>query len=305
MTRVKNLAESSAGFTLIEILVALPLVALVGTVCVQLLLAVHRRVLHDDGWLAATRELRHSSAMLSTELKSLRPLDIVAWSDTAIEFDGVVATAIVCAANRSRGTVTLAGSAGDLNSAQRHILDVVRNTPAQTGDRVALFTAGATPSDAPREIGAILRSVSSSHDCDASPLQIAGASATQLILTDSLIAAVAVGTPARITRRTRYSLYRASDNDFYLGRRTFGVAGWDVIQPVAGPLMPARDRGLVVTVRDSSGSRISPSVVPSSNAARVSLEMRAPRKSGRANSSVQHIDSTLVDVALRAHRGGV
>lgn len=288
------------GYSLLELMVALPLVALLGAVCVQLLLSVHRRALHDDGALGATREMRHGAGVLASELRNLRADDLIAWSDTAIEFDATVGVAIVCASSTSssRSTITLSGSAGDPTPAQRTALDPVWNMSAQAGDVVDVYLVVAPLTDAPVRRSHVLHSVTTSSQCAVSPL-VAATTATALVLSDTMSAPVSTGAPLRVRRRTRYSIYRASDGDWFLGRRTRGPAGWDVTQPVAGPLLAARDRGLVITVRDGAGNPLS---LASPQAARVSLQLRAPRRAGRASVASPSVDSATVDVALHADR---
>ena len=119
----------------------------------------------------------------------------------------------------------------------------------------------------------------------------------RLTFADSFPVAFQVGTPIRVTRRTRYSLYRAGDGDWYLGRRTMGPAGWDVAQPVAGPLSSAGDRGLRIVVRDRRGDALgSVRGMP----ARVSLLVRAPRRAGRAAPTPVRTDSLHIEILLRA-----
>lgn len=286
------------GYSLLELLVALPLIAIVGAVCVQLLLGVHRRTLHDDGALGATREMRHGAGVLVSELRGLRAEDLIAWSDTAIEFEATVGVAIVCATSSSRTMIVLAGSAAEPTPALRTPLDPVWNTAPQAGDLVDVQLANATLTHEPLRRTHALQHTSSSTQCATSPLSTTN-SATALGITDTLAWQSLAGTPVRVRRRTRYSLYRASDGDWFLGRRTRGPSGWDVIQPVAGPLLAARDRGLIISVLDGAGNRVS---APSALAARVSLQLRAPRRTGRAAVSVPTIDSATVDVALHADR---
>jgi hypothetical protein len=66
--------------------------------------------------------------------------------------------------------------------------------------------------------------------------------------------------PIRVTANP-LPFYRAGDGDWYLGRRTMGPAGWDVAQPVAGPLSSAGDRGLRIVVRDGAATRSGASAV--------------------------------------------
>lgn len=295
MTRVRQ------GTGLLEVLVALPLMALLGIVAVQLLLGAHRQIVHADGVLGATRELRHSTGILAAELRVLTPRDLMFWSDTAVEFDGTVGVGFSCAARLGRAQLLLVGADSVMSASDPRA--TVWNQPPQAGDRVSVWLRGSSPTDSLRAASAIVRAVSVGTECEHSPL-VRGRTAetVRLALVDSIAGNVATGTPVRISRRTRYSLYRAGDGDWFLGRRSRGLLGWDVVQPVAGPLSSPRDRGLVIRMYDAQGA-----FVGSANGAapaRVNIEVRAPRRSGRAAPPVPTIDSMRVDVALRADRSG-
>lgn len=294
MTRARR------GNGLLETLVALPLIALLGVVAIRLLLSVHRQVLHADGVIGASRELRHAASVLSAELRVLRARDLVAWNDTVVEFDGTVGVGIVCASGRGAGLLLLVAP----STASRNTDPVAAtwNQPPQAGDRVEAWLPGASPADMPTVASATLRAISTGNECERSPLMPDGlAETTRLTLVDTLPGMVVAGAPVRVTRRTRYSLYRASDGDWFLGRRTRGSASWDIVQPVAGPLRSPRDRGLVIRVYDAQGAPVDGA--SAAQATRVSIELRAPRRSGSAAPRLVTNDSARIDVALRAERG--
>lgn len=283
------------------------LIALLGAAAVQLLIGVHRAVTRTDGTLGATRELRHGASVLSAELRGLRPRDLIAWSDTMMEFDATVGIGITCAigADRASMTVVAADPAADADaqSAGADALAAMWNLPPQPGDRALVWLAGATPLDSLRGVEMTVRAVSPAVDCEQSPLAPSPSSgAESLAFAERIPGTPAVGAPLRMVRRTRYSLYRAGDGDWYLGRRTLGPSGWDVVQPVAGPLLAARQLGMVVTVRDSSGTTVSDAIA--GVAASVRIALRAPRKAGRAAPHSVGVDSVRIDLALRGERGG-
>ena len=295
------------GSTLLDVLVALPLIALLGIVAVQLLLTVHRSVIRTDGQLGATRELRHGANVLSSELRGLRPRDLIAWADTAVEFDATVGMGVTCAVSADKMNVDIvaadADAAASVVANGADALSATWNHPPQAGDRALVFIAGATPADSIRGVEIGVRSVTSGANCALSPISgLRGTGSERIELNAPIVGALAIGTPLRLIRRTRYSLYRASDGDSYLGRRTLGPTGWDVIQPVAGPLLPARALGMVVTVRDTTGATLSDAVARAP--ARVGVALRAPRKAGRATAATILTDSTLIEIALRGARGG-
>ena len=297
------------GISLLEVLVALPLIALLGALAVRLVLQVQRRALESDGVLGATRELRHAATVLSNELRVVRPSEIVAWRDTAIEFESVVGIAIVCAIDpaRSRLLVVAASKVTPVVDSTLEPIAAQWSQVPQDGDRVQFWRAGETALDRPVLTEATLRSVSVGTDCGNSPLR-AGVTGTttRLQLEDTVTTLVAVGTPVRVTRRTRYSLYRATDGDWYIGRRTLGRGGWDVIQPVDGPMQSARAGGLKLQAYDTTGAPLADgeSRVIARSIARLRIQLRAPRRAGRASPRAVRTDSLGIDVALRPARGG-
>jgi hypothetical protein len=303
----KPYAHAARGSSLLEILIALPLVALLGIVAVQLLLSVNRTVIRTDGALGATRELRHGASVLSSELRGIRPTDLVAWADTAVEFEATVGTGVTCAISADRMSIDIVASdadaAADVTSNGADALAATWNQPPQPGDRALVWMAGPTPADSLRGAELTVRTIAAGTACALSRLAGArGAASERVELTAPMPGSLATGTPLRLVRRTRYSLYRASDGDWFLGRRTRGATGWDVIQPVAGPLLSARAFGMVVTVRDTVGALLSDPLA--GTAARLGIALRAPRKAGRASTTNILADSTLIEVALRAARGG-
>jgi hypothetical protein len=291
--------RTRTGSGLLELLVALPVMALLGVVVVQLLISVHRQVLRTDGAAGASRELRHGAGVLVAELRVIQPVDLVAWSDTAVEFEGLVGVGVVCAA--AMRVADLAILDADSGAHVSQPLATMWNQPAQAGDRVDYWLAGTSPADSVRAETRALRSVSHSNDCAQSPLAPASAGSLRIALNDTISGAVMTGSVVRVLRRTRYSLYRAGDGDWYLGRRTRGAVGWDVIQPVAGPLHAPRDRGMLIRVLDAAGARLDSAA--GSEAARVRFLMRAPQRAGRAAPSKASSDSVTFEVALRAFHG--
>jgi len=297
------------GSGLLEVVVALPLIALIGTVVVQLLLTVHRQVVREDGSIGATRELRQGAYILASELRGLRARDVVAWSDTSIEFDATVGTGVVCAVNQGASTVDLIDddeAEAVAVSSDADVLAVVWNQPVQAGDRVMLWAtarvgSGVGPADSLRATYHTLRSTTGGSQCVGSPLLAPAAVTVRLSLADSLESPIQVGTPARVTRRTRYSLYRAGDGDWFLGRRTRSAAGWDVIQPVAGPLQSASGAGLRLSVHDAAGAVLADTT---GSPHRVRMALRAPRRAGRAAPVSPGVDSVTTDVVLRGDLRG-
>ncbi len=292
------LTTRARGSTVIELVIAIPLLALLAALAILLLLSTQRVAQRTDRTLAASHELRHAAAVLASELRSLQASDLHAWTDSSIEFSATVGTGIVCAARGPRDRIILTPANASIRA------HTSWRTPAQPDDDVSLFLAPTDSTLTPHEYRSNLRSLSTTAGCLSSPILDSSATplapATLLRLVDTLPADAAVGTPVRLHRRTRYLLYRSA-SQWYLGRRELGPAGWDVVQPVAGPLRSTTARGLFISVRDTRDNLLAPG---DTTAALVRIELRAPiALTPRAGAGPPAIaDSVLLVVALR---GGI
>ena len=279
--------SARSGSTLVELLAALPIIGIVGALALILLIATERQARRSDATDSAVRELRHAAVILGAELRPLRPVDLVAWSDTSLEFQALVAIGIACDVRSSATSINL------LPVADADPLDTHLVMPVQDGDRVRAMLAPGTVAGAPQPWETRVSSVSTSAACPGSMLRVSAGAGLQVALDDVRPAQVAEGSPVRITRRTRYNLYRAGDGLWYLGRTSRGRTIWDGVQPVAGPFTSAASRGLRITVRDSAGNALVAGPTPL--AATVHVELRAARLG-----AITAADSSFVAVALRA-----
>jgi hypothetical protein len=270
----------------VELLVALPVLAVVAALAVAVLLAAHRQARASDGRQGNVRELRHGGIVLAAELRPLRPADLIAWSDTSIEFHSLVGVGIACDTRAARHSVDLLPAAG---------VDAARtawSTPPEAHDDMALWLAPRTTADSATPWTAAVQSVGSSGACERSPLRLEPGRAIRLTLRESLPAILQDGAPVRVTRRVRYTLYRAADGLWYLGRRTFDGSAWDVAQPVVGPLLSASRSGVAFVVTDSLSA---PLASGDAHAAAVQVRFRA----ARAGASPATVDSSFTSIALR------
>lgn len=275
-----------AGSTLVELLAALPIMGIVGTLAILLLLVAQRQARRADESGGAVRELRHASVILGAELRPLRPADLVAWSDTSLEFQSLIATGIACDVRNVNAAINM------LPAGEADPLDTRTTMPVQDGDQVRAMLASAGVEAAPQPWETVTSSITSTTACAGSVLRSSPGPGLQLALDAAPPAQFAEGTPVRVTRRTRYQLYRASDGSWYLGRASRGRTAWEGVQPVAGPFTSAAARGARFIVRDSAGNALSAG--PSPLAASVHVELRAARRG-----AFTAADSSFVAVALR------
>ena len=272
--------------SLLELLVALPILAIVGAIAIAVLLGAHKQARKSDTVQGNARELRHGGLVMATELRPLQPEDMIAWTDTSLEFHSLVGVGIACETRAPDRHIDIL-PAWDGDPARTAFI-----TTAQANDRVIAWRAPRDPGTRPTPWETRLVSVASSSACAGSPLRIDVTRAIRLHVSDTIASPLQEGTPVRITRRVRYALYRAGDGNWYLGRRSHDGSGWDVVQPVIGPLLSAASRGVNFVVTDSSEA---PLASGAANAAAVRIRFRAARV-GVATSIV---DSSFIDVALR------
>jgi hypothetical protein len=164
--------------------------------------------------------------------------------DTSLQFRATIVSAVVC--DSGAGTVVLAPA----ESATRFSSVLIR--PAVGDTAWFLDVAPAVETWVPRPITAV---------ADSSAICRLGSSAP-FGTAPHLSLALRLGAPApprsnvvRVTRPWRYSIYKASDNAWYLGAKEWNPASakFNTIQPVAGPLVSAAAGGLRFRYLDSAG----------------------------------------------------
>lgn len=224
--------------------------------------------------------------------------DIVMALDSALEVHMPIGTAVACAGTAGRVTIP-AGA-----PARGAALAAFADSP-EPGDRmVALFE------DSLSATWLTLR-VAATPVPDACARFPGVSSAVSIALKEPL--EVPAGAALRFTRPFRLSLYRASDNRWYLGAKDWNEEQqrFNSIQPVAGPLREysadAAKTGLLFVYRDGQGTELA-APIETSRIASVTIvargaSVRAVRVRGIASSAAERYeDSTSVTVALRNAR---
>jgi len=283
------------GSSLIELLIALPVAAMIAAIACALLLRIWHLVRYDDRALEVKRELRHAHAALSADLRPLRDAELLAWSDSLLELSALVGSTIVCAApSRNQIQVLAVDPSAAASEAWSSL--------PQPGDSVEywgmpLGSGAAAPM--PQRYRAVLAGAGLVSGCASSALLTARSDprSWRLTLSDSLSRIPTPGTPLSLRRRVQYAHYR-SGTQWFLGRRSWTGIAWDVIQPVAGPLHSAAAAGMRVSGYGSDGL---PRPSGASGLAQLHINMRAPLRVS-ATSPVTSDSATLV-ITLRAQRG--
>ena len=300
-----------AGFTLIELVIALVLMSLVGGAIVQLLLRQQRFYNSTTDLIQTRQQIRQAAAMLPSDLRGISSIggDIYAMSDSALEFRSVFGSSVVCVNTGGRlSTVprVLATGATMTNWAR----------PPAVGDSLLVYNDGPTLAVADDawsryQITAVtLVTGNVANGCPSStrltqPSDVTGANPSyQLTLAPAAANTIAVGAAIRFFRRVRYRVYRETDNQWYLGFFdciTGRVPVCNPSQPIAGPFQPYANNGtsgVQFAYYDSTG------VVTANplQVARISLVVRGQAGAlinlSGAGATVFH-DSLRIEVGLR------
>ena len=249
-----------SGTTLVELLVALLVTAVMASATFRLIDRT-QRFAQGTALLADQRgQLAGAALALRASIESVASADseFVAASDSAVAYYAPVGHAIACALTSS--SVDLAPSA--LASA---VSLTWWNTSPQPGDAIALFDDGAANGALDdRWMRAVVTAVTGlPNACQSTPfvdsIADAGKVGWRLTISSPVPTTVRRGAPVRISRVERFALYRSS-GEWMLGWTEWNprTATWNVIQPVAGPLLPyapvGRPSGVQLTWLDSLGA---------------------------------------------------
>ncbi len=283
-------ATRRRGGTLVELLVALPLAALVAVLAAATVIGgwrLNRRVAATQG---SAREFRHAQATFEAELRPLRARDMHAVSDTALEFDALLGVGVICAAT---------GTAVELASADsRDPRGIGWASLVRAGDILSLWHQHRDTLASLVEWHTTARASQWGAACAASPWmgQWADRRTVRLTLASAPSIPVVVGAAVAVRRRTQLALYR-SGTAWYLGRRTRTNGTWEVIQPVAGPFVSASQGGLTLQLFNARGARAD----QLSDAAAVHVELRADHAPNGHTAPKR--DTAAFQVILRGESG--
>jgi prepilin-type N-terminal cleavage/methylation domain-containing protein len=243
-----------AGFTLVELLITMVLVSFVAGAIVKLLLRQQRFYNSTTDLIQTRQQIRQAVAMLPSDLRGISSVgkDIYAMSDSSLEFRGVFGSSVVCT-----------NSSGKLSTVPRVLArrSAMTNWTAipSVGDSVLVYndsTMVSASDDAwmPHQISVVstITSATSTSGCPTTTaLTQAGDLTTtnpsyQLTFTAGASSRIQVGSAMRFFRKVHYSVYKASDNKWYLGYydcKPGRLPVCNAIQPIAGPFRPYAANG--------------------------------------------------------------
>lgn len=298
------------GFALAELLISILLIAIVGG-AIAAGLRRQQQVFRSIAVMVSTRgDARDAAEVLAADLSSASPIDTLTLAaDSAVEFFSLIGASVSC--DPAPGYV-IRMPPEKLQSGHR--LTTLLAAP-DSGDLLLVFNDdSAATAGEPRWDRHAIAAVSSASAASACPSATGfttaadqAAPAYVVTLSGAVSDAVSSGAPVRILRRTRYSLYRASDSRWYLGQRRCGSISppaCGAIQPVSGPYIAysgTGQSGLALRYFDAASEPLWP---PGGTALVALVEVtvrvrgRTPIQLGGPTSS-QFLDSAALSIALR------
>jgi prepilin-type N-terminal cleavage/methylation domain-containing protein len=261
------------GATLLELVVALVVGSVILGAAVQI--AVRQQRFHRDVLELSARadQVGQTAALIPVELRGLAAGDddIADARDTAIQFRATVAASIVC--DTVGGQLVLAPATADRSIAG--YLD-----PPRVGDSIWFPVL---EDSAERWEGRAVAAVASIEGgCTIGGMSVVSGAWSAVRIFPDRVAPAEPGMPVRITRWTRYSVYRAGDGAWYLGFRDWnhGLARYNTVQPVSGPFRSTAATGLRFAYLDSAGSPVTADAAGRRRIARIEVALLTD--SGRA-----------------------
>ncbi|MEX1185164.1 MAG: prepilin-type N-terminal cleavage/methylation domain-containing protein [Gemmatimonadaceae bacterium] len=288
-----------SGFSLVELIVILALSTIVMGGLTSVLVRQQRFYRGTADLIETRSQIRQAAGIIPYDLRGVSTVggDILELSETAMLFWATIGQAVACAPAASATSIAVP----PLALANNNILASFTLTP-QAGDTIYVYHDGGTIAsgdDYWHAYGITGPPTSSLAQC-ASLTGLADATTSRYAfpLSEPLRPDISEGTPLRFVRRTRYTLFQAADNAWYLGYCSPDCAGV-APQAIAGPFLPAGagTAGVAFSYQDAAGNV---TAVPA-NVAQVGIVVRGQTRGlvdlGYKNAQVG--DSLRLSVALR------
>lgn len=253
--------RATRGFTLVELIVTLAILAVVGTLVVRVGMAQQRFHHQAAEQMRMRRELRATMQLVPTDLRSVSSAggDIMAFAESGLTFRAVFGSSVICSTPSS--TIIDIPPTGLARTTLTHFA-----SPPLAGDTVWAFddsTSSGAEDDrwVPLEIAAV---TTLPDACTGSPYLDpaldAGKAGLRLALRSTLPSTIPPGSGVRFTRPTRYQLDPQPSGRWYLTRSEHVDGDWTAAAPVSGPFIPPSSHGGVPGVRftyfDSTGRTV-------------------------------------------------
>lgn len=224
----------SRGFSLIEVLVAMTLTGIVVAGTLKALTAQKTFYARQARILDARHAMRASTTILASELRELSATgqDIYGMGSDSIAIRSTVGFGVVCDVNGTSGQLAINLVSGHFRmEAADSVLVFVENTSIDADDVWRALQVGGISTGGP--------------GC------ATGVPSELVINVSGVLSGIWPGAPLRLFRPYVYGLFQL-DGIWFLGRRNRGGGAGYV--PVAGPMAPPGDDGLLLEYRDSLGA---------------------------------------------------
>lgn len=326
LTRRRRPHTPPRGLTLIEVLIALALAGIIGTVLLTTLTSQQRLYAALDTRTRVQRNLRTGVSVLPADLRSASPTggggDLVALQDAMVQLRATIGSSVVCGIPASTPRKTQI-DLPPLNASAN--VFSTWYTPPVVGDTVWVYDENVNPTPAddrwtPYKITAFAQAptASGSPVCPTAafldPVKDAASALKprwRVTLSDTLADSVRVGAGVRFTRQVRYSLFSppgaatAAPPRAYIGYAEQGASGMGAPDVLAGPFhayAPGGGGGLAFTYFDSTGAAIAAPVSAGDlpRVARVDVVLRSVMQFPRSADTLRAArDSAVFRIALR------
>ena len=321
MTRHSPVSRRRAGFTMIELLIVVSLLGIIGTMLTTILVRqqrFHRAVINVTDSRARMRDVW---TIMPTDLRSISTAgrDLLVITDTSMQFRAFVGASVLCryAANTVIELPPKVLASGS-------VLSAWINPPAPN-DIAYLYddgTADGNVDDSWQPF--VISDTVSSTDGNWCPTTNVPAYTTAAdnsarryrvtLATTPNQAQITVGAPIRFAREVRYSIYEATDDQWYVGYQrctpnaTYGQPGTCGDREVlAGPVKPGTadtlTSGLYFVYYNKAGTRLT-SLTNTDTIARLGIGIRTSAESmlkavTQTGGSVAGSDSLRFSVGFR------
>jgi prepilin-type N-terminal cleavage/methylation domain-containing protein len=302
---MKTLRTPRAGFTMVEMIVSLVVFAVViagaSTVMVN-----QTRFNRDTAVIMDVRnQLRQAAAIMPADLRALSTTggDLIALTDSAVAFRSTFGTSIACVVTGG-GTNTI--DVPPISITNGRVFTSWSSAPA-VGDSLIVYDEGATTlqKDDTWKAYAITAVSSAAGNCPSSTGFIATADATTAAYKFTIGATpsstIVAGAPIRFVRRARYSIYKAADNQWYLGYCTGACTSASDRSAIAGPLRAYSSTGTTngLTIEYLTSAGVATTTPASVRSIRITLRGASTEKIQLGPSQRTFTDQLQFTVGIR------
>jgi len=291
-----------SGFTLVELLIVLTLLAIVGGSLMNMVSKQQRFYQGTYDLIELRSQLRQAEAVVSSDLRSMSTPggDIVSMTDSSMDFRYTIGSSIACTTPAGTTVIIPPTSTANGNTLTNWLTKPAAGDTAFVFDEMGNATTSTDDQWKAFEISAL---TTAGGNCAAAyNAQSAGYA---LVATTNIGGGTILqGAPIRFVRRAHYSLYQSgNDGSWYLGY-SCSSCGTTTVQPIAGPFKAYTDAGgtdtsgIRITYFDSTGA----TTTTKDQVARISIVLRGQTRSALNVSGLKrgvYMDSIRMNIALR------